>query len=253
MSTVLNAPSFQGLYDPPEAAAYLAATLRVDIPDGAARSVVHSSTVLRWMRAGLSDPALRAVPGRELLLTFEDLISMRIVSILRLLNVSWPKIHRAERWLRQHTGYLRPFALQRVWTETVDVFAEFTPGLIAASRDGQLAFVELLGEYLRPVQDMDFGDIDESLISRAPGYINKPKVAANWTPHADVLIAPEVQLGQPCLEGTRIATHTLWLMWRGGDSIARLARMYDQPEERIEHALDWEDRLSAAESNTISH
>ena len=228
------ATAFEGIYVAPEASLYLTATLKRDVPIGHQVYPVHSRNLIRWIRTGLTSPELKHVPGRELLITFEDLVSVRVIAVLRSLGVSWPKIRRAEQWMRDKTGYRRPFAVERVWTETEDVFAEFPEGFIAASRQGQLAFVELFGQYLQPVEDMTF--IRHNGVS----------VAATWTLHKDVMINPRIQFGEPCIVGTRIRTRILWLMCNGGDSISYLMRAFELSEQQIDHALEWENRLQTA-------
>jgi uncharacterized protein (DUF433 family) len=139
--------------------------------------------------------------------------------------------------MREKTGYRRPFAVERVWTETEDIFAEFPEGFIAASRRGQLAFVELFGQYLQPVEDMTF--IRHNGVS----------VAATWTPHEDVMMNPKIQFGEPCIVGTRMRARILWLMRNGGDSIEYLARAFNLTVPQIEHALEWEHRLRAIQAS----
>lgn len=230
---------FTGIYIAPEAALYLTATIKRDVPERTLLRPVSSRRLIYWIRVGLTTPTLAHVPGRELLITFEDMVSMRVISLLRALGVTWPKIHSAEKWLREQTGYERPFAVKRVWTETRDVFADFPSGFIAASRQGQLAFADLLGEYLQPVEDLTF--------SRHNGV----HVAATWTPHVDVLINPRIQFGEPCIEGSRLSTRMLWRMWNGGDSLSYLMRAFELSQQQIENALEWEDRLKAAKTSKL--
>jgi len=231
------APVFEGIYVAPEASLYLIATLKRDVPTRHQVYPARSRNLIRWIRAGLASPELKNVPGRELLITFEDLVSMRVIALLRSLGVSWPKIRRAEQWMRDKTGYRRPFAVERVWTETEDVFAEFPEGFIAASRRGQLAFVELFGQYLQPVEDMTFV------------RYNGVSVAATWTPHEDVMMNPKIQFGEPCIVGTRMRTRILWLMRNGGDSIEYLSRAFNLTVQQIGHALEWEHRLRAVQTS----
>ncbi|MBI3953670.1 MAG: DUF433 domain-containing protein [Chloroflexi bacterium] len=241
--------NFQGLYAPREAAQYLTATLRRDTTNFPhdpsslkAFERVKSRQLIHWVRVGLTLPGLAAMPGDQLVIAFEDLISMRVITILRVLGVKWPKIHRAEIWLREQNHHPRPFAVETVWTETKDVFAELPFGLMAAaSRQGQLAFVELLGNYLQPVSDMTF--------IRHDGY----KVAATWRPHADVLIDPQVQFGEPCITETRLPTRMVWRMANGGDTPEYLAQSFKLSEQQILHALEWEDRLRATETDSLSN
>ncbi|MBL7165957.1 MAG: DUF433 domain-containing protein [Dehalococcoidales bacterium] len=169
-------------------------------------------------------------------MSFEDLVSMRVIAVLRSLGVSWPRIRKAERWMRQQTGYRRPFAVERVWTETKDVFADFPAGFIAASRGGQLAFTEMLGQYLQPVHDMTF--------IRHNGV----RVAETWTPHSGVLMNPCIQFGEPCIEGTRIRTRVIAQMIRGGDSPSYLSRAFELTQGQIQNAVEWQHRLSTVQA-----
>ena len=228
---------FKGIYIAPEAAIYLKATLKRDVPKLQKIQTIRSRNLIRWIRVGLTSPELTTVPGKELLIGFEDLISLRVVAMLRALGVSWKKIHKAEIWLREQTGYVRPFAVERVWTETTDVFANFHEGFVVASRGGQLAFTQILGEYLSSVQDMMF----------VPP--NGVRVADSWTPHEDVLINPRVQFGEPCVKGTRIRTRVVDELLSGGDTISYIMRSFELMEQQIFHVLEWEDRLRFARQN----
>jgi len=165
---------------------------------------------------------------------------MRVIAILRALRVSWPKIHRAEAWLRQMTGHPRPFAVKRVWTETTEVFTDFPKGLIAASRQGQLAFAALLGDYIEPIGDLTFKPH------------NGVHVAATWTAYPDILLDPAIQFGESCVKGTRIPTLALWRMWKGGDSMGFLANSFELSSEQIERALEWEEHLRATKTSALS-
>lgn len=236
--TVENPSEFKGIYIAPEAALYLTATLKRDVHIEHPAYSVNSRNLISWIRVGLSSPELKEVKGRKLLIAFEDLISMRVIAILRALGVSWAKIHRSERWLRERTGYPRPFAIERVWTETVDVFAEFPVGFIAASRHGQIAFAGMLGQYLKPVVgDMTF--IRHNGVS----------IADTWSPHESVVMNPLIQFGEPCIAGTRIRTRIMWEYIQGGDSIPYLLQAFKLSQEQIEHALEWEHRLQSAKTN----
>ncbi|MCK4830360.1 DUF433 domain-containing protein [bacterium] len=231
---------FKGIYVAPDAALYLTATLRQDVHIDRPAYPIHSRNLIRWIRIGLMSPELRNVAGKDLLIGFEDLISMRVIAILRSLGVSWRKIHRAEDWLRDRSGHPRPFAIERVWTEAVDVFAEFHEGFIAASRGGQLVFTEMVGQYLQSVQDMIF----------IPH--NGVRVANAWTPHEDVMMNPKIQFGEPCVKGTRMRTRILWQMLNGGDSISYLTRAFNLKETQVNHALEWENRLRTVQASEIS-
>ncbi len=216
-------PAFEGIYDVPAAARYLLA----------ARHATHvypvtSRTLIAWIRRGLTDPELIGIPGRELLIAFEDLISLRIIMALRAAGVSWARIRKAERWLRDHTGRARPFATQQLWTESSEVFADFGDLLIAASQHGQIA-MSLIKEFLIPVHGLQFEN----------------KIAARWEPLKHVLLDPCIQFGEPCINGTRIPTRSVWDMIRAGDSPDLVRDAYDISARELAAAIEWEQHVAA--------
>ena len=228
---------YSGLYVAPKAAVYLTATLKEDILAPVQRYPINSRNLIHWIRAGLMTPELRTVGGRELIISFEDLVSMRVIAILRSYGLSWQKIHRAEKWLREKTGYRRPFAIERIWTESIDIFAELNRyAFIAASRHGQLVMPMLIGEYLQEVHDMTFNPH------------NGVNVAATWSPHEGVLLNPLIQFGEPCINGTRMRTRIVAQMIRGGDSHSYISRAFNLEENQIQHAWEWENRLTAVQA-----
>lgn len=224
MNIDLETAKYEGIYEVPEAACYLRTSLRFTTPLD-----VTSTKLIYWIRRGLTLRDLVEVPGRELLITFEDLISMRVVAALRAAGVSFAKIYRAERWLRDVTKHPRPFATELLWTERSDVFAEFHTKLIAASRGGQYA-MEILRSYLIPVHGLTFDECG---------------IANSWEPHKDILLHPLVQFGAPCIKGTRIPTRAVWRMLKGGDSVELVAQSYRLTKDEIEEAKKWEDALAA--------
>ena len=224
MVKVRAAISFAGIYQVPEAARYiLASRMAAEVYR------VNSRHLIRWIRHGLVLPSLAEVPGRDLLITFEDLVSMRVIAALRAAGVTWRKIYAGERWLRENTGKPRPFATELLWTERSDVFAEFQEKLIAASRYGQLA-MDLLRTYLIPVHGLTFG---------------ADQVARAWEPQQGILLDPLIQFGAPCIKDTRIPTRAVWGMVGAGDSVEFVRRSYAVTEEDVRAAVSWEDALAA--------
>lgn len=189
---------------------------------------VDNRKLLRWVRAGLSEPSLATAPGRDLVLTFEDLISMRIVALMRAAGVSFRKIYVAEEWLREHTGSRRPFASELLWTASSDVFAELKTRIVAASRGGQIA-MDFLRDELIPVSGLLY--LDQRPVS--------------WTPHESVLIDPQIQFGASCVSGTRIPTRALWGMVAAGDRDEDVARAYGIKLDEVRAVVRWEDSLAA--------
>jgi len=223
MATVIESPlRFEGIYETSEASKYIATTLRYATPLN-----ISSRKVIYWIRRGLSEKGLSIIHGRELLLTFEDVISMRVIAALRAAGVKFSRIYEAERWLRKVTEHPRPFATEMLWTERSDIFIDMKRRLIAASRSGQYAF-QILEEYLIPVHGLTFG---------------KQHIVQTWEPRDDIMLDPLIQFGAPCIKGTRIPTRTLWGMFMGGDIIEYISQAYHLTVEQIQNAIDWESTL----------
>jgi uncharacterized protein (DUF433 family) len=216
-------PSFEGIYDAPDIARYLLAARMAN-----ELYPVSSRSLIRWVRSGLALPSLKEIPGRDLLLTFEDMISMRVIAALRAYGAKWSEIHSAEWWLRRETGHTRPFATEQLWTANSEVFASFRDRIVSASRHGQLAF-DIITDYLIPISGLRF----------------KNAIARVWEPRSMVELNPIVQFGAPVVAGTSIPTRAIWGMTQAGDSFDMVARAYRITNEEVQAAVDWENDLAA--------
>lgn len=217
--------TFAGIYDLPETARYLKAATNGDVA-----YPITSAKLIRWIRRGIASPDLVDIHGTELLIDFEDLISIRVIAALRATGVSWYEIDRTERWLRTRIGCSRPFASEYLWAGQGDVFIDWTQRLVSASRHGQLA-LELLKVYLIPIHGLMFSE--------------ETHVATSWEPVDGVILEPQVQFGTPCIKGTRIPTRTIAGMIEAGDSVDWVVDAYDVTIDEVNAACEWESRLSA--------
>ena len=230
MTTQTEETKFEGSYEVPEAARILQADIR--IPD--VKYNVRSSHLIRWIRSGLAHPKLVATPGRQMLISFEDLISMRVIVFLRAQGYSFAKIRKAEADLRRVTEHPRPFATEQIWAEekgATHIWAEIGTLLMAAGRHGQLAFSELVRENLINIHGLTFSE---------------RRVAESWQAKPGILLHPKIQFGRPCIAGTRIPTSDIAGMVQAGDSNESLARAYGIDVEQVERAVSWEQELAAA-------
>ena len=215
---------YGGIYDVPEAARYLRAVTVRTWPHPP-----RSSLLIRWIRRGLASPMLTHVPGWQLLLEFEDLISMRVITALRTAGVKWSEINKTEWWLRERRGIQRPFATEFFWTGQGELFVEWSRELVSGSREGQAA-LELVREFLIPVNDLVFDDSTHRAVS--------------WEPVSGVALEPQVQYGAPCIKGTRIPTRTIFGMVEAGDPLEWVASAYGISSNQVQVAYDWESLVS---------
>ena len=222
--------AFRGIYAAPDVASYI----RVTMPDFEQRSVVlqmTSTKLLRWIRTGVATSSYSGIPGREILIDFDDLVSMRVIATLRAAGVSWPAIRKSETWLKQQTGAPKPYATATLWHGTGDVYTEWSEKLIAASRAGQAAF-DFLHDSIISVSGLDLDDDTNR--------------ALWWTPRKAIRLNPKIQFGAPCIEGTRIPAASIVGAIRAGDSKELVRKAYDISAEQLEAALAWESRLRSA-------
>lgn len=226
----VEATRHTGMYEVTEAASYL----RVTLPKIPCSEIsLTSSKLIRWIRHGLADKSLMDVSGHRMVITFEDLICMRVISFMRSLGISFQAIHGAHSWLEEITGHPRPFATEHLWLEdlgAMDIYADMENMLAVANRGGQLAFTALVKEKLIPVHNMTFDECG---------------IASSWSPGDYVMIDPAIQFGRPCITGTRIPTSDIAGMIEAGDSEEFLADSYGVTLEQIESAKSWERKVAA--------
>ena len=215
----VDASLFVGIYGVSEAARYINAADCAEEAYG-----VSLAGLTRWISRGMASPD--RVRGAAL--SFEDVISMRVVAALRGAGVGWKAIDSSKKRLREATGAERPFASERLWSGQGQVFEDWASSLIDADKKGQAA-VDMLRQRLIPANGLTFDD-DSGM-------------AASWTPAEGVMLRPNIQFGAPCIPGTRIPTVAISSMVRGGDPKPFVAKSYDISMELVEAALDWESQF----------
>lgn len=221
---------FAGMYEIAEAARYLHVT--------APRTPPHYSSVRRWIRSGLPGPETVSKPAEDLILNFEDLISLRMIVALRVAGFSLQHIRRVHKELCYITSYPRPFAIKDLWVTETDIFIQMD-GWLSATRNGMYA-MDFIKEWLHEIRRPLEGTLD-IVFKRTNGH----EIAVNWSPYTYVLIDPLIQFGAPCIEGTRIPTSSVWDMYRAGDKPAAIAGNYKVSLAQVESALQWERELAS--------
>lgn len=186
------------------------------------------SKVLRWIQGGL------AVSGHQRgapTYSFHDLVSLLVVGWLRSRGVNLSSIRSAEAYLRDEQGLERPFAIEEIYTDGINVLYRASPAieqqLTAANRRGQEVMTRALGRTLSGM-----------------GYARG--IAAFWDIRPHVRLDPGIQFGAPCLSGTRIPTAQLSALSDAGEDVDALARLFDVSREWVVEALDLEEQLARA-------
>ncbi len=221
--TIVTKAAFLGTYSIPSATLYVLATL----VDGLKLSL-SARHLYRWTKEGLAGGYLTGIHNRHLYINFRDLISLRAIAAMRANGMSHRDIMVAESVLRQHYGHDYPFATMEFWTlPPRDILVREGGTLLSASRHLQVA-MEFFEEYMQPSHNLTF-----DLFS----------VSASWRPYSNVLLDPQIQFGDPCIEGTRVPTQVLYSFHRAGDSVERLSHFYGIQPSRIKDAIAWENHI----------
>ena len=218
--------AFEGIYEVPEAARYIRASTYSD-----SVYVANSRKLYRWLRRGVSTLEIGKEPGADIFLSFEDLVSMRVIVALRQAGVTWSTIDQAVQWLQEKTGVRRPFATEVLWAGQGEIFTDWPKGLVSTGQYGQIA-LDFLQEHLKLVDDMVFSESSH--------------MAVSWEPRVGIVLEPQIQFGTPCIKGTRIPTRTLSGMVEAGDSTEWVAEAFGIFQDQVQTACDWERCLQTA-------
>lgn len=221
--TIINYST--GLYSIPESAKLLANT-----PPLTNGNKVNYPRLRYWISTSVPHIESPIYPTRKRLVSFVNLISMRMVAVLRSRGVKLKEIKTTETWLEKEFGIVYPLASKGLWTCDSHIYIKFKENLLAASKYGQKA-MDFIRDWLSEVElDMTF-DMDD--------------VANSWTPYQGISINPIIQFGEPCISGTRIPTSSIWSNRIAGDSPETIAKAHDIDGALVVNAIDWEKRLVA--------
>ena len=225
MAAATSSVQFLEVYRIPEAARYLAASSAMGLGSGLGRRRLTT-----WIRSEMAVAHHSSHNAGPRHISFVDLISMRVVALLRSRGMAFASIRAAERWLQDHLEVERPFASHPLWTGAGDVFTVLGYSLISPSQSGQGAF-EFIKTWLAKVElDMSF---------------DSSELASSWTPYEDVCLSPAVQMGQPCIAETRIPTRVILAKVRAGETLEAIGSLYELDVSKVRSAIDWEERVGA--------
>jgi uncharacterized protein (DUF433 family) len=217
--------TFDGIYEPTDVARYLAAVLPWR------ERPLTGRRVLGWIRGGLVAPEQRASPGWPVTINFQDLVTCQVITLLREAGFSLRGIREAEAFYASFFDVPKPFAFAQFWHAFPDILTQVDGRLLSGSRGGQYGF-DFLAEHAKPVlSHLEFRD-----------ETGRPCIRRHYR---SVSLKPDVQFGQPCIDGTRIPTSAIWGYINAGDSPKFLAESYGIEVADIERAVRWERKLRA--------
>jgi uncharacterized protein (DUF433 family) len=204
------------------------------------------STVRSWLlgrgyqtRAGArtSPPLIRMVDARSQRLSFNNLVEIHVLSVIRRIHgITAASTRRAISCLQKRLDADHPLLSLPFQTDGRDIFVEEFGEVLNLSRGGQLEFKKLLEAHLRRIERDDAGMPAQLFPFTAGQAEEAPRVVA---------INPRIQFGRPCIAGTGIPTAVIAERHEAGDPVERLAADYGRSQEEIAEAIQYESRKAA--------
>ncbi len=214
--------AYDGVYLPQEISSYLLVSLPARCHPPTSRRV------LGWIRSGLVAPERKAIPGHNLVMNFDDLVTCQAITLLHEAGFTIQAIRRAESIFADLYKTPKPLTRYEVWHSIPHIFARYEGQLMSGTAPWQYA-LSFMERWVNPLR--------AKLVFS--GRSGRPIC---WRPRSRVTLRPDTQFGQPCIEETRIPTSTLWSYVKGGDSIAYVARCFKVEPADVKIAYHWEER-----------
>lgn len=184
-------------------------------------------TVVRWsLPTATGKPAL-VPPSHGWAFSFHDLLSIAVIAVLRQRGVTPNGIRQSIAYLQERFSAPRPFAHEEVVPTLRTAGRSLLSGEIDVSKGGQLAIVETVTTYLRPIE---YGD---------------NRLARLWKPARYVALNPEVQAGRPCIKGTRVTTDVIADRLAQGEDAWEIADDLAVTVRATKAAASFEERLQS--------
>jgi uncharacterized protein (DUF433 family) len=219
-----------GLYTIPEAARYIREP-RQKLDRWARGYTFAHRSERRWMAPILQHDVSTLMELR--VLTFLDMVELKVVALFRKLGVSLARIREASELATRDWGMHHPFATRQVLTDGTRLFHRWGlegGGTLAEVGTERLAFEEMAQPFLVEL-DFEHGQLAERY----------------WPSGRDagIVLDPLRSFGKPIDEKSGVPTRVLAEMVRGSESPDAVARWYEVEVTAVLRAREFEDRLAS--------
>lgn len=216
------------------------------VRDAARLTGVSAGRIRRWLRgyryrsrmkAYTSPPVWRGQwqpIDNNLAVGFLDLIEIRFVDAFLKAGVSWSTLRQARERAEDIFKVAHPFCTNRFVTDGRELFVELhretgEPSLIEIVKR-QAVFAQIVRPFLK---ELEFAD--------GTGLVR-------WWPLGEqrlVVLDPTRNFGRPIVARHGVPTEVLASAAKATGSVAEVSRWYEVPEEEIQDAVEFEQRLAA--------
>lgn len=216
------------------------------VRDAARLTGVSAGRIRRWLRgyryhwhkkAYASPPVWRGQwqpIDHSLAVGFLDLIEIRFVDAFLRAGVSWATLRQARERAEEMFKVAHPFCTNRFVTDGREIFVELhretgEPSLVEIV-ERQAVFAQIIRPFLKELE-----------FANGTGLVR-------WWPLGDqrqVVLDPTRNFGRPIVDRHGVPTEVLANAARVTGSVAEVSRWYEVPEEEINDAVEFEQRLAA--------
>jgi uncharacterized protein (DUF433 family) len=199
-----------------------------DVLEAARLLGIGPRTLASWARPSASGLPPVVEPSLGWAYSFHDLVTLAMAAVLRQRGVQISGVRKAHHYLQGSTGLERPFASE----EIVKGLATAWGSVITAedgvdmTKHGQMVLLGVVEEYLVPLS------YDDARLARL------------WRPESHVLLDPAIQVGQPCVAGSRVTTATVAGRYGQGENLREICDDLDLTLTEARSCLKFEDRLT---------
>ncbi|MFP4139429.1 MAG: DUF433 domain-containing protein [Phycisphaerae bacterium] len=205
-------------------------------PEASRLSGVSSRCVRYWFRGdGKRGPALGIgdysdTPDDSLLLSFHDLIDVKVVGAIREKGVPLQYLRKIHSRLIEELGTRHPFARKDFYTDGKAVWVN------EKSKEGEMIREILSGQHAFPTILKPFLESIE--------YDEHSLMAEIWHIGKGIIIDPEIRYGKPVVEGTGIPAELLAMAYQAnGEDPEIVAEWYDVSPAEVEAAVAFQRRI----------
>ena len=168
--------------------------------------------------------------GRELAFNFYALIEIYTIKALRELGVSFRKIRRAREELAKRFDTKYPFASHKLMSDGKQILVEFKQAnmraLLELDTHGQIVIERVIKPFCKKLT-----------------FNMQTYLAELYRPlgkKTSIIVSPHYGFGRPTIEGTNIATETIYNFITAGEDKRTIAKLFDISLTNIDEVIKFE-------------
>lgn len=159
---------------------------------------------------------------KVLALNFFALIEIKVLHILRQNGVGYKKALKSHKFLSKKFNTPYPFAHHSFYRSGGDILFEQWKDFIQAEETQQIAIRGIIEPFSEKIE------YNSNNIAKAYFPLGKDK---------KIVVDPEHQFGEPVLLNTNILASTVYKMYKAGDSVKLISKVYNLDENSVNDAI----------------